>query len=131
MAITIFSRYRIIIIVLSGLAAVSAISGNRAQAEERKSRLIVSFYSICCGIDSAAKERLDKFLSRYEKAERVRITKESIRWGKEGEIDYCFKLSNLSSRKQKRLISEIKSLLKESTLVRIEENAPCKVMRKN
>jgi hypothetical protein len=90
-----------------------------------KSRLVVSFYSICCGIDSAAKEQLDKFIAQYEKTKRKKLAKAESHWGREGEIDYCFKLSELSRGQQKNFILKVRSLLKNSKLVHINENDTC------
>lgn len=93
------------------------------------SRLIVSFYSICCGINQKAKEKLDKFIHNYEQATGKQLTKEVVHWGKEGEIDYCFRLSELSLRERKRFVSKVRLLLRRSKLVNINENAACRSER--
>ena len=118
------------LIVLLWLPTLSVLSGNRLQAKERNYRLIVSFYSICCGINGKAKEKLDEFVSNYERDKRTRLARETVNWGREGEIDYCFKLSGLRSREENRVVSEIKKLVKGFDLVHIQENAPCKNKRK-
>lgn len=97
----------------------------QTQATEQTSRLVVSFYSICCGIDHKAQEKLDNFIKRYEKTKRKQLTKAAVHWGKEGEIDYCLQLSELSPKEQKRFISQVRALLKKSKLVNINENAAC------
>ena len=79
------------------LMGLSSFAHGQTQASEQTSRLVVSFYSICCGIDHKAKEKLDEFIKRYEKAKGKPLTKAAVRWGREGEIDYCLKLSELSS----------------------------------
>ncbi len=107
------------------LTGFSSFAHGQTQAREQTARLVISFYSICCGIDHKAQDELDKFIRRYEKTKRKQLTKTSARWGREGEIDYCLKLSELSPREQKRFISQVRLLLKKSKLVRINENAAC------
>jgi len=115
--------------VFLSLTVLPVFAGSQTQAGERNSRLVVSFYSICCGIDNMAKEKLDRFVNSYEKTKGKQITKATGRWGKEGEIDYCFKLSELLPREQKRFISKVRLLLRKSKLVHISENASCKSER--
>src|SRR6185503_10536349 len=97
------TRYFVVsLIVLLWLPTLSVLSGNRLQAKERNYRLIVSFYSICCGINGEAKEKVDEFVSNYERDKRTRLARETVNWGREGEIDYCFRLSGLGSREENR-----------------------------
>lgn len=107
------------------LMALPVLADGQAKVGKQTSRLVVSFYSICCGINHQAQERLDKFIDDYGKAKGRELTKQAVRWGKEGEIDYCLKLSELSLRERKRFISKVRSLLKGAKLVHIKENAPC------
>ncbi len=111
------------------LVALPLIANVQTQARKQTSRLVVSFYSICCGIEHQAQEKLDKFITRYERAQGRHLTKTAIRWGKEGEIDYCLRLSELSPRERKRFIYQVRLLLKRSKLVHINENAPCRSER--
>lgn len=115
--------------IFLSLTVLPVFAGSRTQAVEQKSRLVVSFYSICCGIDHQARAKLDRFINSYEKTKGKRIAKATIHWGKEGEIDYCFKLSELLPREQKRFISKVRLLLRKSKLVHINENASCKSER--
>lgn len=98
----------------------------QTRAAERTRRLVVSFYSICCGIDTQAKERLDKFIAAYEQAQGKRLAKQTGYWGKEGEMDYCFQLAELTVRERSGFIAKVRRLLTSSTLVHVRENAPCK-----
>jgi len=113
------------------LALVLSLMGNfsfahgQTPTSERTTRLVVSFFSICCGIDDKAKEKLDTFIKSYEKAKRKQLTKSAVSWGREGEIDYCMKLSELSRKEQKRFIAKVRLLLKSSKLVHINENVAC------
>jgi hypothetical protein len=111
------------------LMGLSSFAHGQTQAREQTSRLVVSFYSICCGIDHQAQENLDKFIKRYEKTKRKQLTKTAVPWGREGEVDYCLKLSELSPREQKRFIAKVRLLLKRSKLVHINEKVACQSER--
>jgi hypothetical protein len=115
--------------VFLSLTVLPVFAECQTQAREQNSRLVVSFYSICCGIDHNARKKLDRFINNYEKAKGQQITKATIHWGKEGEIDYCFKLPELSPKEQKRFISRVRRVLRKSKLVHINENASCRSER--
>jgi len=109
--------------------SLSSFANGQTEARVQTSRLVVSFYSICCGIDHEAKDRLDKFIREYEAAHHRRLKKAAVHWGREGEIDYCFRLSELTPRERKSFISRTRSLLSKSKLMRIYKNVPCKSER--
>lgn len=89
-------------------------------------RFIVSFISIGSGPDGEAKIQLDTYLTDYQTKNKVKLDFKTTKWGREGEIDYCFKLSELKNKEQSSFIREVQNLLKNSTLVRYTENSPCK-----
>lgn len=93
-----------------------------ATSNDSTCRFVVSFISIGAGIDNKAREEFDKFILEYSAKNKVHIVYVPERWGREGEIDYCFKLKELSSSKQEEFIREAKGLFKESSLVRYKEN---------
>lgn len=94
----------------------------QAQNNRQKYRLVISFVSICCGTNREAHDKLDAFISRYEKKKKKKLTMEKLRWGKEGEFDYCFQLKELSKSEREKFIAEIKTLLKGEELIEIKEN---------
>jgi hypothetical protein len=85
------------------------------------SRLLVSFISIGQGADQQAREKFDKFL----KEQTVLVNYEGINWGREGEMDYCFTLGELSPAQQAEFVKKVKALIGENKLVLISENVPC------
>ena len=89
--------------------------------EEEIYPLVVSFFSIASGIDLKVHGEFEKFLSTYPK----KIAFEPTHWGREGEIDYCLKLSELSTAEQTNFVKKAKDLLSKSTLVYVNENAKC------
>ncbi len=82
----------------------------------------VSFYSPGNGINQKAKEAYDSFLT--EKYAQLQF--ETILWGREGEIDYCFSNIALSEKNKTRFLQETKDLLSEFDRINIIENEACK-----
>jgi hypothetical protein len=72
---------------------------------------------------------MDVFISRYQLENKKELKFEAVPWGREGEVDYCFMLSELSAKEQSRFINALKDQLKFSELVQITENQPCKPRR--
>lgn len=85
-------------------------------------RLIVSFGSICCGTNKEAEKEIIQTISLYEKEKGVKLHRKKVYWGKEGEFDYCFKLSEISKTEQKKLIAKIKSIAERTKQVEVREN---------
>ncbi|HZS09613.1 MAG TPA: hypothetical protein VFD58_32600 [Blastocatellia bacterium] len=107
------------------LAALILTQHQPAQATPPKHRLVVSFVSFASGIDHKAKDEIDRYIARYEKKQRIRLAKEKVYWGMEGEIDYCFRLSELAPARQKTFIAGVRSLAAKSKQVSVNENVPC------
>lgn len=84
-------------------------------------RFHVSFYSIGQGIDNEMKQKFVDWLKSYP----VVVAYEETPWGREGEVDFCFKLAELSAGDQLEFIKKAKDLLISSSLVHINENVPC------
>lgn len=101
------------------------ISPSHLQEATSDYRLIVSFISFANGIDYESKNKIVEFISDYEEKKGVNIAKEVIHWGREGEVDYCFKLTEISQSEQKKFISKIKLLSLESQRIQLRENSPC------
>ena len=61
----------------------------------------------------------------------VKIISEISQWGREGDVDYCFKLTELNILQQDKFIKEAKELLNSYSLVKFYENTTCKRKRKD
>ncbi len=85
-------------------------------------RLNVSFFSIGTGTDAEARPMLDKYVQQFMDATSKRIVYDAIPWGREGEMDMCFTLDNLSPEEQTRFINGMRDTFKGHELVRVEEN---------
>ena len=90
-------------------------------AADNTYRLVVQFYSKGEGIDSKVNDAFVKFVDTYTK----KIVYEPTHWGREGEIDYCLKLSELTSVEQDDFVKKAKDLLSKSALVHVNESAEC------
>lgn len=86
-------------------------------------RFIVSFFSIGSGIDKKSKNQYQEFIKEYELKNGISIVYEIVNWGKEGEINFCFKLNELNKEGQEIFILESKKILSNSPRVRFKENA--------
>ena len=87
-------------------------------------RFTVSFISKGAGIDHKAQEIFTGFLRDVHAQNKDSIIVEIMKWGREGEIDYCFKLNTLTSEQQLQFIEDTKQLLKNSMLIRYKEYSP-------
>lgn len=87
--------------------------------------LRVSFFSIGSGIDRKTRQDYDRFIKEFEQKNNVSILLDQATWGKEGEIDYCINLNNLSTELQEQFIRSTKDKTKDSKLVRLYENTKC------
>ena len=85
-------------------------------------RLIVSFISKGAGTDS---EKRTAFLA-YVNSHPKKPAYKTVIWGREGEADYCFNLSEFASKKELiSFIDDIKKMAAGTDMVHISENAEC------
>lgn len=96
---------------------------NKTENKEVKDNytLVISFYSIGGGTDGTHIRKFNEFVENYNPKPSPIITP----WGREGEIDYCFTLNELSTKQKKDFVNQVRELLKDCKLVHINENAPC------
>ena len=102
---------------------------NSTQTNEGIYRFNVSFISIGSGTDGKARQQFLDFIKEYETKNSVKIVYEVANWGREGETDYCLKLSELKTDEQNKFIADSKELLKNSKRVRYTEYSTCKNKR--
>lgn len=92
-------------------------------------RLKVTFISIGEGIDGKAVEQMEEIMVNHQRDFGMPLAKEEFRWGREGEIDYCFKLKNSDRKAQDTFVRQIREKFSENKLVQIQENAVCRNRR--
>ena len=106
---------------------------NKSQAEQVQNdtlaRLSVSFYSRGGGSDRAARTKFNSFIAEYDLNNKTKLAYDVVPWGREGEVEYCFKLKELNDDQKVTFISEAKEVLKSFTLVRFSENVACRKSR--
>jgi len=83
-----------------------------------KYRLVISFISKASGIDHKAHEKIKEFIEKHPKKPAF----ETFHWGREGEIDYCLQLKELSTKEQTVFIEDIKKLIDDKEMVLVYEN---------
>lgn len=89
-------------------------------------RFIVSFYSAGGGIDRGEPEKLFTYVESFGKKIHVQINYAVTQWGREGERDYCFTLSELNSDQSIKFIAGAKNALSAAQHVNYMENQPCR-----
>ena len=93
--------------------------------EPTKYRVIVSFFSRGDGTGSETISKLESYIASYEKKVKKTIAYEKVSWGKEGEYDLCFYLTELSKSKQADFVKGLANVTKGSTNTNIIENSVC------
>lgn len=86
-------------------------------------RLMVTFISIGAGTDPDGKALLDNYIAQYK----IRTGKSPayvmIAWGREGEVDCCFNMDELTTSEQADFILGLRNSMKSRELIQITENA--------
>jgi hypothetical protein len=93
-------------------------------------RFIVSFYSIGEGPDYKAHQEFVDFIKNYQLRKNVTIAIDEVPWGREGEVDCCMKLTELTAAEQVDFITSLKAALADARWVHYSENTPCRNKRR-
>jgi hypothetical protein len=94
---------------------------NKVQSQDEKYRLVISFISIGEGTDPTAREKLNEILASWSQKAGKEIVMESHPWGREGEVDFCFHLNELSGQDQALMVREIREAFAGKPLIQISE----------
>lgn len=97
------------------------------QKPDTNYRLVVSFISTGQGTDRQATGSFKQFLAPYDSSGQVIVDK--VAWGREGEIDYCIRTMKMNGEEEKEFVTRARAVLAASTLVHVDENAPCRRKR--
>jgi hypothetical protein len=85
-------------------------------------RLVVSFISKGAGPDGTKKAAILAYVDGHPKKPAYK----TVIWGREGETDLCFNLSELTAKKDiVSFIEEVRKIAAGSDMVSVSENAPC------
>jgi hypothetical protein len=96
-------------------------SGQTAADPAENYRVVISFASRGSGIDYTTQASFLKWVGEFT----PHVNYEETHWGREGEVDYCLKLSELSTTDQERFVKEARTQLGNKDLIFIKENTPC------
>ncbi|NVO03178.1 MAG: hypothetical protein HXX09_10815 [Bacteroidetes bacterium] len=103
----------------------SNITTENPKLDENTYRFVVSFISIGEGIDTKLNEDFTKLMADTEGKTKKKMNAENYSRGREGEIQYCLKLNDYTTKEKDTFLKEIKSLIGDSKLVILTENCAC------
>ena len=75
------------------------------------------------GTDPDAKTYLDSYILDYKTKKGKAVRYIMIPWGREGEVDCCFDLKDLTVSEQSDFIEGLRNTMKARELIQINENA--------
>jgi hypothetical protein len=110
--------------------AASAEATSASPSSSDLYRLVVSFYSIGSGVNREAREKFTAWIGETEKKYGKPLDVEITPWGREGEVDYCIRMSDYAAADQKKIVDSVNELLKSMEYIHVNENAPCLRKRK-
>lgn len=124
-------KYLIALLVLS-ISAVSnsACKSSKSQTDKAvveasstgTADFILSFFSPGNGIDKAMLDQVVEFL----KTNYPTVTYSRVRWGREGEVDLCFDLSEMTVDSKEKFKADLGEMVSTSNRVRVKENEACR-----
>lgn len=95
---------------------------NSTQESPKIYRLIVSFKSKGAGTETDKRTEFLKFVDNHP----LKPAYKTVLWGREGETDYCFDLTELSSKKDLvAFTDQVKKITTGTDLIEVSENAEC------
>ena len=93
--------------------------------DTNNSRLVIMFYSIGQGSEYLLSNAFEDSIGSYSVKFGKNIDYKKTLWGREGEIDFCLKLNELTKAEQAEFIVLARTQLKSAKWVNIFENYPC------
>lgn len=98
-------------------------SSEQAKDADTNFQFIVSFISTGSGIDKTAKKQFEQLMTEFENTNKLKLNVVIKKWGREGELKYCFLLKDLDRELQEIFISKTKNTLNQSSLIRYYQNS--------
>jgi hypothetical protein len=95
---------------------------NLTDAKITKDFYVVSFFSKGEGVNSDAVKILEDYLEKYK----PKFSFSKQKWGREGEVNYCFDLSKTRKKKIKSFENKMLVLLEGQDLVNFSFDNKCK-----
>ena len=88
-------------------------------------RIIFSFISYGGGTDFKVIEEFKKYIDDYNTKHKMQADPEIVTWGREGEVDYCFKMDNMTKAEQDNFLTGAAKILTKTKRLNVTENAKC------
>lgn len=104
------------------VAVAPAETEPKEQVKPGTFRFIVSFISIGSGSDMEAMKKFEEYIASFQEKNKTKLELKKIGWGREGEVDWCFHLKDMSAEKQSEFIAGAKKLFSGNELVLLSEN---------
>lgn len=129
----VLSLFTIILILVFSCKSSKEQSGNSdfsMEAQESKTTdeiifFTVSFTSIGSGIQTAAVKKLVDTINEYSSDSGTDLNYEIIRWGREGERDYCFNFESIPGQIKMDVIDLVKNNLADFSQVQYKTGSAC------
>jgi hypothetical protein len=102
-----------------------ATSASAAATTGKTYRLVVSFISKGAGTDPKARDDFGLIINEYRISKGAELKTVRPHWGKEGEMDICTDLTELSDAEKTKMIDKVRDKLGKNDRVTISENAVC------
>ncbi|MBK9284073.1 MAG: hypothetical protein IPM51_07095 [Sphingobacteriaceae bacterium] len=99
--------------------------GNKTNVADTLKSFTVSFFSPGSGIDRKIKTEYDAYLLKLEEGNPILKGRQIKKWGREGEVNYCFDLKEVELSKKQTFIKESKDILSKSDRVNLIYNKGC------
>lgn len=88
-------------------------------------RVLVSFNSEGGGPDAQSEERMNAYLAEQVRAQGHAIERKIHRWGREGEFNACFALTDMDAAGQAHFVSGLRAALGDTSRAVVKENERC------
>lgn len=92
-------------------------------------RVVISLISIGEGTDPEGMGKVARFLDNYEKQTGKKPVYSSQRWGREGEMDLNFMLTELNPKEQADFVEQLQKAMTGQQLILVTENKPNRFRR--
>jgi len=94
-------------------------------ATPKNYRLVVSIISKGAGVDAKGKDQVTGIFNKWRISKGAELKTERPKWGKEGEMDICSDLAELSDADRTKLIGEVKAAVGKNDRFVVTENGTC------
>lgn len=110
-------------------SAPSQTSDEIQAQKDAYNNIVISFYSKGEGVNANAIEAIEKFIDEYSSKIGKAIPYSKIKWGREGEVDFCISLAALQGEQKNIFVQETRRKARQFELINFFENHPCRELK--